>query len=266
MKHFFSLFISVLLFFVFPEALSEEERQFSSAGEEISTSIASHRISSFQKASPSKATDDLECHIPAGYPWKDDVYTHVFEAALQKFPCNLLQSLKTIEVIEDPNMPRALSGRSILKLRSDVFSKPEIETLLLHEFAHVIDLGGLRGDPRAEKSEFKDGHLPIFKNDLSFQFYRISWENESQIKEGITAQDFVGGYAMTDPFEDFAESLLLYRMHGNVFRQFAQENSALQQKYNFFKIHVFDHQEFDTYEELEDISFRSWDVTKLGKS
>jgi hypothetical protein len=45
-------------------------------------------------------------------------------------------------------------------------------------------------------------------------------------------EDFVSGYALTNPFEDFAEAHNAYHLHNKRFRTIAQSNSTLQQKYN----------------------------------
>jgi hypothetical protein len=49
---------------------------------------------------------------------------------------------------------------------------------------------------------------------------------------------------MSNAFEDFAESYLFYRFHGEIFREIALKSKALTQKYLFMKEFVFDGQEF----------------------
>jgi len=56
--------------------------------------------------------------------------------------------------------------------------------------------------------------------------------------------DFVSGYALSNKYEDFAESFSFYVFHNDIFRDRALKNVSLQKKYDFFKTYVFDHEEF----------------------
>ncbi|MDD5624046.1 MAG: hypothetical protein PHI23_05060, partial [Candidatus Peribacteraceae bacterium] len=47
------------------------------------------------------------------------------------------------------------------------------------------------------------------------------------------SEDFVSGYAATDPFEDFAESMIYFVLHRDDFRSRAATNKALAAKFQF---------------------------------
>ena len=199
--------------------------------------------------------------------------------AASALPCELLQSLAEIRILARPNMPRAMAGASLLVLRDDFFTLPEAEAVLIHEFAHILDLGGLRGTPNGGKSAFLDGAAPIFANDPSVDFYQISWEDSKAHREEATSQDFISGYAMHSPFEDFSESTAAYILHGGAFRLAAAANAPLAKKYAFLRDRVFGGVEFgfgeaSTKEKTTTISAhpivagdkRPWDITKLAFS
>jgi hypothetical protein len=107
--------------------------------------------------------------------------------------------------------------------------KEEFLAVSIHEFAHFIDLYSL------EKKVLKD---------ISFYFYALSWESTKVLKPGLKQKDFVSGYAMTNKYEDFAESFTYYVLHNKDFLKKSEESKILQAKYNFLKKNVFRKGEF----------------------
>jgi len=212
--------------------------------------------------------DSEICKIPAKIPEEIKVQ---FAKATENIPCELLKSLRKVEVFEDPKhiFPRAMANGRILKIRSDAIEEPEFIKVLIHELGHVVDLGGLKTKNFLKKSPYKDGKKIIYADDKSVLFYEISWINESEKRPEISDLDFVGGYASHDMFEDYAESFLMYLEHGNEFRILAKNNFILSQKYQFFREEVFQGKEFSTGESFEEIQElaekkeRPWDITKL---
>ena len=204
------------------------------------------------------------CSVPAEIPKELET---AFNEATRNIPCQLLQTLEVVEIFEDEtkNLPRAMANARILKVRKDAISEKEIVSVLIHELAHVVDLGGLTGTYTPENSnisDFKDGSLQFYNDDLSLMFYQISWTPKSQ-KAHSTTLDFVGGYAKYDMFEDFSESFLLYIQHGNYFKALALQNKALRDKYVFFKFYIFNGKEFHTGTVPENLLIRNWDITRL---
>ncbi len=160
---------------------------------------------------------------------------------------------------------RGLGGGSTIILRCSDVTDRELVSVLVHEMGHIVDTGLETGDILTGKSEFMDGNIPVYENDRSLRFYRISWQNESTLKEGSDKTNFVTGYAMTDPFEDFAETYNYYVLHGQQFKDMAQYDKTLRRKYIYMKYFVFNGQEFnyDHYTE-GDKQVRNYDSTLLN--
>ena len=210
------------------------------------------------------------CKVPAKIPTE---LKEIFNKATNNIPCELLQSLERVEIFEDKTktLPRAMANARILKVRKDAINNKqdknnkEIISVIIHELGHVVDLGGLTGtysnNPQ-NISEFHDGALQFYNDDLSLLFYNISWTPKSP-KADSTTLDFVGGYARYDMFEDFAESFVLYINHGKYFKALALQNKKLRNKYVFFKYYIFNGKEFNTGEIPDNLLVRSWDITQL---
>jgi hypothetical protein len=76
-------------------------------------------------------------------------------------------------------------------------------------------------------------------NDLSDEFYNISWLSTKTLRSGQSQADFVSGYAMTNKYEDFAESLTYYIIANRDFLEKSEKSEKLQNKYNFFENKLF---------------------------
>ena len=189
----------------------------------------------------------------------------LIQKVLQNIPADKLQSFYTLKIIHSKNGKRGLGGAHTVIINDYQLSDQEFVSVLVHELGHVIDLGGITGSPNSFKSVYKDGPNPIFVDDLSVQFYNYSWLDNYQHKPSVNRLDFVSGYAMTDPFEDFAESFIYYTFHNQEFQLLAQNNQVLQQKYDFIKNYVFDGKDLKTgTSRLISQKRRVWDITKLA--
>lgn len=100
----------------------------------------------------------------------------------------------------------------------------EYSAVSIHEFAHFVDLYFL------EKKVFTD---------TSYYFYNISWESIKVLKPGLEQKDFVSGYAMTNKYEDFAESFTYYILHNDDFLEKSRQSALLRAKYDFFSKYLF---------------------------
>lgn len=188
---------------------------------------------------------------------------------IRKLPANHTKSLQKIVLEYNPEASRGMGGARTIILKSYNVSVEELNAVLIHEIGHTTDLGSLQAETNSAPSEFKDGTLPIYQGDPSLDFYRISWDNEKQIKSVANNFDFVSGYAMTDPFEDFAETYLFYILHDDEFRFLASQNDALLAKYNFMKNTVFAGREYAAAHAATtdwNAFLRVWDVTLLPYS
>lgn len=181
-------------------------------------------------------------------------------------PPKIVNNVKNLTLYFNDHGRRGLGGGSTIILRCQNMTDKELISVLVHELGHIEDTGVLMGTEGIIASEFMDGSNPVLLDDKSLEFYRISFSNELTLKNGAKKEDFVTGYAMTDPYEDFAETFNFYILHGEIFREMKFENLRLEAKYDFMKQYVFDGQEF--YYESEGIpsyeGYRIYDSTTLG--
>lgn len=127
--------------------------------------------------------------------------------------------------------------------------KNEFSAVGIHEIAHYIDLFFLK---------YVNGE------DLSNRFYVLSWESVDTIVPWWKPEDFVSWYAMTNQYEDFAESFTYYVLHNKDFLFKAESSEILQKKYDFFSEHLLNfsssiHTDFSD----EDVEYYYWDITKI---
>lgn len=129
-------------------------------------------------------------------------------------------------------------------------SDDEVFSVFIHEFWHYYDIYGL---PR---TRFQD---------LSDVFYDISWESVDVLKAWQWVENFVSGYAMTNQYEDFAESYIYYILHNSAFREKSLKNTVLARKYAFFEQYSFPQKEFykRNFWTNTDILPYYWDITKI---
>lgn len=125
--------------------------------------------------------------------------------------------------------PRGQVVGNKLILSSRISSDSERIKVLVHELGHIIDIYYL--------------HKGVF-TDPSDRFYDISWDAYNVKKKGMKIGDFVSGYALSNKYEDFAETFSFYVFHNDVFRDRATRDISLQKKYDFFAKYVFDDEEF----------------------
>lgn len=155
-------------------------------------------------------------------------------------------ALNTLEIRNESNVSRGLSSaKKIILYTNSIESSDELQSVFMHEMGHIVDLGALKGK-MGIPTAFKDGKNKVLSDDKSVLFYQISWTSTKNQQQNSKRADFVSGYAQTDCFEDFAESYLMYRLHGENFRAEAQKSNNLQKKYDFMKRYVFNGLEFET--------------------
>mgnify|MGYP001942637078 CR=1 FL=1 len=127
--------------------------------------------------------------------------------------------------------------------------KAEYFSVAVHELAHFLDIYFL------EKKVYQD---------FSDAFYEISWKNTKVIIPWQTQSDFVSGYAMTNKYEDFAESFTYYILHNDDFLRKTLSSKQLSEKYDFFSDFLlknkFTHTDFSIDNTVQDY-YR--DITKI---
>lgn len=184
---------------------------------------------------------------------------------LKSLPEEPVKNLRHLTLYFSDNGRRGLGGGSTVILRCQNVTDEEMVAVLVHEMGHIMDTGVMSGSYESGASAYSDGGNRIYLNDSSLGFYNISWEREDKLKAGSDKYDFVSGYAMSDPFEDFAESYAYYILHGTEFRELAKHNSSLSRKYDFLKNKVFEGKEYENGidEESVKVGMRHYDVTVL---
>ncbi len=186
----------------------------------------------------------------------------VLERTLSSLPSELTANLDKMELYFSRKTPRGLANSHFIELRCAEIATDELISVFVHELGHIVDLGHFRGESLAP-SGFVDGKIQISADDPSIEFYRLSWRNESTKNRLAERRDFVSGYAMSDPFEDFAETFNFYVLHGADFRLLKKESSVLTAKYDFFKDTVFAGIEFDSALTAT-AGKRVWDATLVA--
>lgn len=126
----------------------------------------------------------------------------------------------------------------------------EFLSVFIHEFGHYVDLYFL---------------VSWDTSDVSNYFYNVSWTGTKIIKSWEKQGDFVSWYAMTNKYEDFAESFTYYILHNEDFFKKAQESTSLMEKYSFFWKYVFDAWEFKKTNFWDGLKIEPyyWDITKI---
>lgn len=184
--------------------------------------------------------------------------------ALETLPQGHASSIEKIILDYNKTAGRGLGGNNLIILRGVGMGYEELIGVLVHETAHNVDYAYLTPKKEVTKSKFKDGSYPLYITDPSIDFYRISWEDEFTLKNTASNLDFVSGYAMSDPFEDFAETYTYYVLHNADFKTLAASSPKLYAKYRFMKYRVFNGQEFNTGDGIVNLNNRSWDTTILS--
>jgi len=127
-------------------------------------------------------------------------------------------------------------------------SDREFLWIFLHELWHYIDIYSLK-------------KLIIW--DESFLFYDISWDFIKVLKPWQKEDNFVSGYAMTNRYEDFAETFVEYILDNSWFYEKTKTNNELKSKYDFFTNTIFGTTCFDKTTFSKDSKSQiEWDSTK----
>jgi hypothetical protein len=240
----------------------------------------SHSAANTDKQYSSKLTD-FPINIYAQVEANANVNTITPEAehckalvyrTLSSLPKEPVNKLKNLTLIFSDTARRGLGGGSTILLRCRNVTDEELVGVLVHEMGHIMDTGVLIGSAAAKETTFKDGATPIYENDTSSTFYKLSFNNAATLKNSAADSDFVSGYAKSDVFEDFAETYAYYVLHGDEFRKLINTNKTLNSKYFFMKYFVFGGKEFingdanfngNTFERNYDVTILSYDLSKF---
>lgn len=190
-------------------------------------------------------------------------HRRMVESVLGLLPPSCQNALESFSVLYDRPKHRGLAGRGVV-LVSGAVPDTEFIGLLLHEaLGHFRDITCITGTPHSGASAFRDGQEPVWNDDPSAAFYRISWQSDKELRGDSRAEDFVTGYARKgDSFEDLAESVTYYMSQEEAFRLRAQSNTALARKLAWLETHM-----SKTGRVADGESWNgeiAWDATKLA--
>lgn len=159
-------------------------------------------------------------YIPNSFENKTVDFSKIFWEFLQsKIMKSMIHNLD-IQLHEDlVDVRGKMKKRSVNLYGYTQKKKTEYFSVAVHELAHFLDIYFL------EKKVYQD---------FSDTFYKISWENTKVIIPWQSQSDFVSGYAMTNKYEDFAESFTYYVLHNDDFLRKTLASKQLSEKYDFF--------------------------------
>lgn len=185
--------------------------------------------------------------------------------AFQVLPEDHVEAVRNLTLSFDSTMRRGLAGGNTLILRCVDMDVQETTAVLIHEMGHVVDTGLLGRSLYGEKTTFVDRGKTVYSSDPSVTLYGVNWEDNSSFTG--RKRDFISGYAMENPYEEFAETYAMYVLHGPLFRFYAAHNRALTEKYEFMRDVVFEGVEFDFASEalppILQVMDRHYDTTRL---
>ncbi|QQR83829.1 putative zinc-binding metallopeptidase [Candidatus Peregrinibacteria bacterium] len=188
----------------------------------------------------------------------------IIKSALNQLPIEHVNQLKNLVIDYNPKAHRGFGGKNVMIIRGVAMSQQELIGVLIHEMGHLVDLGLMKERDQSVKSNFMDFDVPVFESDPSLDFYRISWKNEHERKRNATNEDFVSGYSMSNPFEEFAETYVYYVLHQKEFLAQARRSSVLAKKYKYMKDIVFKGEIFETGNVRAITKNQPWDITVLA--
>lgn len=200
---------------------------------------------------------------------KDNLYylaisSYLFDYIWKSLP-DLYDNLYYIKIQENKNGRRwyAWHYSVIINIKENIKYKEFFE-VMNHELGHIIDLWLIEWDSEQKDTIYTEFWKANFSdNDPSIDFYKISWESEKMRKKTHSSKDFVSWYALTDPFEDFAETYNMYVNHNEIFKKMTKESIYLEMKYRFIEKYMegeyIKKWKYDNYK----YEYRAWDSTRM---
>lgn len=214
-------------------------------------------------------------HYTGNPSWQQKIrYLAMIVYSIQHIDRYLTSELKLQDIIShitinvDNMGRRGLAGKTVVEFNmGKIKSNKEFLGVISHEFNHIVDLGVLEWTlSRLDYNYTEFGKAHFMVDDPSIDFYKLSRDNEKTLKSGVWYEDFVSGYGLTDPFEDFSETANLYLYHNTMFRQMIVSNPVLSQKFAYME-NLYNTQIISkgtiTSDLQNDISRRPWDTTKV---
>ncbi len=195
--------------------------------EEVNTTIHELLYKEFSKKYTATSREKVQIHmIPKSFK-QAIIYSYLPLAETflyKKWILSHIESMKIFFHKKQFSTRGKMKNGNIHIYGVEGLSDGEFLSVLVHEFAHYYDIYGLPGNAFGDRSQ---------------EFYDISWKHHNIVKPNQEMKDFVSGYALTNKYEDFAESYTYFLLHNTAFFTRAQESRVLMKKYNFFKTYSF---------------------------
>lgn len=144
----------------------------------------------------------------------------------------------------------------------------EFYQVATHELWHILDLWVIQWNSQQYNSDYTEfWEVAFFDDDISLDYYKISWINENTKKWESSFKDYVSWYWMTNPFEDFAEAMNMYLNNNELFASMSSESDVLSRKYDFMKrlfAWWYTYRSLSGVKSLKQSNRRPWDSTRLS--
>jgi len=208
-------------------------------------------IKNYKKKDKTKEVKYNFIYSPKNYKNELELLKEKIKNILVKKIFNEKLSFLKIHLIKEKVDRRwKMKDKNIILFAAHEYNNDEALAVFIHEFWHYIDLYFL------EKKIFLD---------VSDKFYEISWESTKIKKQDQMVNDFVSWYAMTNKYEDFAESFTYYIIHNRDFLEKSKKSNIIKTKYDFFSNYIFKNKEFfNTKFNKEKLKQYYRDITKIN--
>ncbi len=158
--------------------------------------------------------------------------------ALDMLPQDCRRNVHSVTIrYDDPELAGFTTTYGDVWFAGDLLTShpSEFRANIVHECGHIVDFLFLTGNPRSPPTPFTFRTLPTTEDDPSLGFYAISWSDSFTKKPGVSAKDFVSGYAQMSAIEDFAESYAYLILQRGAFETRARRRPALRLKLQYMK-------------------------------
>ncbi len=232
---------AVLVTFVVALSVSEHNLPASTLSQDTPAHIEQFIAALQEQVSSDASTEDLKNAASdllsvVQNPLIQKHHQILADTVLRRLPAGCRNNLKIFSVLYENAKERGLGGKTTIIIDGSV-SDSEFAALITHECGHVIS-GNLLGNVRTGKSAFRDGKDIFAKDSPSAAFFALSWRNEKTFRADANESDFASGYALSNAFEDFAETFTLYVLQRPALEARAKENSVMAAKLNWMRKHL----------------------------
>ncbi|MBS3067121.1 hypothetical protein J4450_00340 [Candidatus Micrarchaeota archaeon] len=120
--------------------------------------------------------------------------------------------------------------------RGSILEQSLSEQQVIHEFAHILDYHGIRGIYEDKENHWK--HL----DEKRAVIFNVTFAYNASASS--PPYGFMDVYSTANDAENFAQHFTFYILQGEEFRNRAENDSILKEKYEFFKNELFNDREY----------------------